>query len=208
MVVRNCRIEEVGIGIVTEFGGSRGFYIADNVILGRMQRDILRARVPDRDGRLIQRVNSYFGIKVYGQAHIVEHNYVAHFYDGIDLSTYGGPEPGFKAVAIDFENNDIHNVGDNCIEGDGGVHNIRVIGNRCFNCALSFPGRTGVKLWGMRGAGALAYHNTFSAVPNRHDKGGSNLHFRNNIFLGPRKSELPIAGMMTHTSYSSMDYNG
>ena len=38
-------------------------------------------------------------------------------------------------VSIDFYGNDIFNMGDNCIESDGGAHNIRVFRNRCFNVA-------------------------------------------------------------------------
>jgi len=137
LVVGNCLIEQVDIGIVTENAASKNFYIADNRFLGRMDRTVLRARVPDPDGKLVQRVDSYFGVKVYGQGHVIEHNYVAWFYDGIDVSSYGTPEQGrhLQPIAIDIEGNDIHLVGDNCIEADGGAHNIRVIGNRCFNCA-------------------------------------------------------------------------
>src|SRR5262245_61140062 len=35
LTVRNCRIENVGIGINAQWAGSKDFYIADNVILGR-----------------------------------------------------------------------------------------------------------------------------------------------------------------------------
>ena len=40
-----------------------------------------------------------------------------------------------KAVAIDIYNNDIHLTGDDFIEADGGVHNIRVMRNRGVNAA-------------------------------------------------------------------------
>jgi hypothetical protein len=36
-------------------------------------------------------------------------------------------------VSIDFYGNDISNVEDNCLEADGGAHNIRIFRNRCFN---------------------------------------------------------------------------
>ena len=36
---------------------------------------------------------------------------------------------------IDFYNNDVFNMGDNCFETDGGARNIRVFRNRCFNSA-------------------------------------------------------------------------
>ena len=40
-------------------------------------------------------------------------------------------------VSIDFYGNDIFNMGDNCIESDGGAHNIRVFRNRCFNVGVA-----------------------------------------------------------------------
>jgi hypothetical protein len=36
-------------------------------------------------------------------------------------------------VSINFYNNDISHVEDNCIETDGAAHNIRILRNRCFN---------------------------------------------------------------------------
>src|SRR4029078_2406246 len=94
-------------------------------------------------------------IKAYGQGHVVMHNYGANFHDAIDISTYGEPDgtPGIgdnavsgptelderTASSIDFYRNDIYNMGDNCIEGDGGAHNIRVFENRCFNTAGAPP---------------------------------------------------------------------
>ena len=35
LTVRNCRFENVGIGINAQYAGSTDFYIADNVFLGR-----------------------------------------------------------------------------------------------------------------------------------------------------------------------------
>ena len=38
LTVKNCRFENVGFGVWTEFAGSSDFYIADNLILGRDDR--------------------------------------------------------------------------------------------------------------------------------------------------------------------------
>ena len=38
LTVRNCRFEDVGFGIWTEYAGSREFYTADNLFLGRLDR--------------------------------------------------------------------------------------------------------------------------------------------------------------------------
>ena len=69
------------------------------------------------------------------------HNRIEHWHDGIDVATYGVPDGAPNnvrdrlPVAIDFYGNDIVNMGHNCIETDGGAHNIRVFRNRCFNSA-------------------------------------------------------------------------
>ncbi len=39
-------------------------------------------------------------------------------------------------MSNDFYENDIFNMGDNCIETDGGGRNMRVLRNRCVNTAL------------------------------------------------------------------------
>ena len=36
--MKNCRFENVGFGVWTEFAGSSDFYIADNLFLGRVDR--------------------------------------------------------------------------------------------------------------------------------------------------------------------------
>jgi hypothetical protein len=79
-------------------------------------------------------LKSYYAVKVYGSGHVIAHNAVAFFHDGISVATHGTPD-GLKAVAIDIYNNDIHLTGDDFIETDGGVHNIRVMRNRGFNAA-------------------------------------------------------------------------
>jgi hypothetical protein len=38
LTVRDCRIEDVGIAVTTEYAGSKDFYVADNVIIGRDDR--------------------------------------------------------------------------------------------------------------------------------------------------------------------------
>ena len=136
LTVRNCRIENVGIGINAQYAGSKDFYIADNVFLGRDDpHRVLGWASPDIYGA--HDLRSYYAVKVYGSGHVICHNAVAFFHDGIDVSTHGTPETEqeSKAVAIDIYNNDIHVTGDDFIESDGGVHNIRVMRNRGINAA-------------------------------------------------------------------------
>ena len=224
LTVRNCRIENVGVGVTTQFAGSRDFYIADNIFLGRDDRNrILGWANPGLYGA--HPINSYYAVKVYGSGHVIAHNAVAFFHDGISVCTHGVPEPeeDLRAVAIDIYNNDIHLTGDDFIEADGGVHNIRVLRNRGVNAAHTglsaqpvFGGpayfirnivyNTPVALKFPNPAGVVVYHNTFIAE-NRTAQRVSNAHFRNNLFLGT-DAPFGISVLGGPTAYSSYDYDG
>ena len=86
---------------------------------------------------------SEYAVKVYGSGHVVAYNAISNFHDGVDVATYGNPDGSPDAirermpVSIDFYGNDISNMEDNCIEADGGAHNIRIFRNRCFNMSSS-----------------------------------------------------------------------
>ena len=230
LVVRNCRLENVGIGIFTQYAGSKNWYIADNVIIGKDDR--YRIIGWGRGGGLYGStpVESYLGIKVYGQGHVICHNYVAFFHDGICVCTHGPPEEKQenKSVAIDIYNNDVFVMNDDFIETDGGTHNIRVMRNRGFNAAqhglsaqpvfggpsyfirnivYNVPKGSALKYGGANPAGVVVYHNTFIAE-NSNLRGNSNVHYRNNLFMGTNHSQRAVLQTLTYTSYTSLDYNG
>ena len=229
LTVKNCRIEDVGIGIHTEWAGSKNFYIADNVMIGRDDHYRLNgwSRMTTYGP---SPVNSYYGVKVYGQGHVICHNSVSFFHDGICISTYGLPEErqDLKCVSIDIYNNDVYLSVDDFIETDGGVHNIRVLRNRGFNAAhhglsaqpvfggpvyfignlvYNTPFGGALKTGGANPAGVLVYHNTFIAE-NSNASGISNSHYRNNLFFGTDHPEKPVLRQRNYTSYSTADYNG
>jgi hypothetical protein len=228
LTVRNCRIEDVGIAVTTQYAGSRDYYIADNVIIGRDDRYRLIGWYAPGVYEASQ-LKSYYAIKVYGAGHVVCHNYIAYFHDGIDVCTHGSPEPQqeLKAVSIDFYNNDIHLMTDDFIEADGGVHNIRIMRNRGVNaaqCGLSaqpvyggpayyirnvlYHIPTGVALkFKVKPAGLVLYHNTIVAE-SRNGEIYSNAHFRNNLFLGTDAPRREIFRFPNATSYSTYDYDG
>ena len=142
LTIKNCHIENVGRAIYTDWSGSKDYYIADNTITGRFRADMLVGftgrtwqNLPEFGGKMV----SEYAIKIYGQGHVVAYNLITHFHDGVDVATYGNPDgtpnpiPDRLPVSIDFYNNDISNMEDNCIESDGGAHNIRILRNRCFN---------------------------------------------------------------------------
>ena len=233
LTVRNCRFEDIGVGVWTESADSRDFFISDNLFLGREDRMRLIGwnQVGQRTTGVYpsHQLRSYFAVKVYGPGHVIAHNAVAYFHDGIDISTYGPPEPDLErqASSIDIYGNDIHLTNDDFIEADGGVHNIRVYQNRGVNAANNglssqpvFGGPVyffrnvlynipvgGAFKFNAKPAGILAYQNTLIAEQTATDP-YSNAHFRNNLFLG---RDMPNRGIMTWANatpnYSS-DYNG
>ncbi len=141
--LKHSRVYDVGRVIEAGWSGSKNFYIADNVFIGRHDPLKLQswftpevwAKFPGYPAL----IKSEYAVKVYGHGHVVEYNYVANWHDGIDVDTYGDPDGTPQEtrdrvpVAIDINNNDIYNADDNCIEADGGAHDIRVFQNRCFN---------------------------------------------------------------------------
>jgi hypothetical protein len=233
LTVRNCRFEQVGFGVWTEYAGSSDFYIADNLFIGRDDRFRLIGWTGPLWGSVgpygSHQVTSYYAIKVYGPGHVISHNAIAYFHDGIGISTYGTPpdDPDRQASSIDIEYNDLHLMNDDFIETDGGVHNIRVMNNRGVNAAMGgysaqpvfggpayFIGNilyhvpAGVAFkFSAKPAGLFVYHNTIVGEQVLREP-SSNVHFRNNLFLG---RDTPGRGIMTWASatdsYSS-DYNG
>jgi hypothetical protein len=233
LTVRNCRFEDIGVGVWTENAESRDFFISDNLFLGREDRMRLIGwnQAGSRAAGIYpsHQLRSFFAVKVYGPGHVIAHNAIAYFHDGICISTYGPPDPDpeRRASSIDIYNNDIHLSNDDFIESDGGAHNIRIFQNRGVNAAHNgysaqpmfggpvyfyrnllyhVPGGSPFKLSAVP-AGILAYQNTMISEQTSRSP-YSNAHFRNNLFLG---RDTPNAGVMTWAnatgSYSS-DYNG
>jgi len=233
LTVKNCRFENIGFGVWTEFAGSSDFYIADNLFLGRDDRFRLLGWTGPRWGNIgpypSHLLTSYYAIKVYGPGHVIAHNAIAYFHDAIGISTYGAPEadPERQASSIDIYNNDLHMSNDDCIEADGGVHNIRVFQNRGVNAFhggyssqplfggpvyffrnLLYHVQSGVAFkLDARPAGLLMYHNTIIGEQAVRSPTG-NVHWRNNLFLG---RDTPGRGIMywaNATAQYSSDYNG
>jgi hypothetical protein len=161
---------------------------------------------------------------------VVAYNYIANWHDGVDVATYGTPDgapndvPDRVPLAIDFYNNDIFNMGDNCFESDGGARNIRVFRNRCFNSAagalsvqpmfggpvyfyqnLIYNTPTGSLKYIEGSSGILTYNNTI--IGEGRAGPASNETFRNNLILAQGAME-PVFAITTYTNYTTSDYNG
>lgn len=236
LTIKRMRFENVGRAIYTDWSGSKNYYIADNVMIGRFNPNYLMGftgrtwtNLPEFNPKLV----SEYAVKVYGSGHVVAYNAIANFHDGVDVATYGNPDGSPEPirdrlpVSIDFYGNDISNVEDNCIEADGGAHNIRIFRNRCFNHghrALSVQPAFGGPVYFLRNvvyhapeggavkftassSGIIVWHNTLIAPVKPMLLAASNVHYRNNLILG--KSEtLETFAVETNTNYSSSDYNG
>ena len=233
LAVKNCRFEQVGFGVWTEYAGSSDFYVADNLFLGREDRMRLIGWTGPLWGPVgpygSHQLKSYYAVKVYGQGHVIAHNAVAYFHDGIAISTYGTPEsdPERRASAIDIYNNDLHVFNDDFIETDGGVHNIRVFNNRGVNAAMGgyssqpvFGGPayffrnilyhvpSGVAFkFSSKPAGLFVWHNTIIGEQVSGDP-SANMHYRNNLFLGRDTPDRGVMRWANSTGTYSTDYNG
>jgi hypothetical protein len=233
LTVKNCRFENVGYGVWTEYAGSSDFYIADNLFLGRDDRFRLIGWTGPRWSSAgafgSHQLTSYYAVKVYGPGHVIARNAIAYFHDAIGISTYGTPEkdPERRASSIDIYLNDIHLSNDDFVETDGGVHNIRVFQNRGVNAAqggyssqpvfggpvyfirnILYHVPAGVAFkFSAKPAGLFVWHNTIVGEQTARDP-SSNMHFANNLFLG---RDTPGRGVMTWanaTGAYSTDYNG
>ncbi len=231
--LKHSKIYDVGRVVQADWSGSKNFYIADNIMIGRHDPNKMMSwtgaiwsKFPDYPELLL----SEYAVKVYGQGHVVAYNYVAHWHDGIDVATYGTPDgapndiPDRVPLAIDFYNNDIFNMGDNCFETDGGARNIRVFRNRCFNSAsgalsvqpvfggpvyfyqnLVFNSPTGSLKYIEGSAGIYTYNNTI--IGEGRAGPASNETFRNNLILSQGAFD-PVFAITTYTNYTTSDYNG
>ena len=235
ITIRHCHVENVGRVFLSDWSGSKDFYIADNVMVGRFPADHLMGftgRTWQKYGDPPKLVSEY-AVKVYGSGHAVAYNTISNFHDGVDVATYGPPDGAPNPirdrlpVSIDFYNNDISNMEDNCIESDGGAYNIRVFRNRCFNHghrALSVQPVFGGPVYFIRNivyhapeggavkltatsSGIVFYHNTLIAPVKPMLGAISNVHFRNNLILGRSETSETFA-VETYTNYSNSDYNG
>jgi len=237
--LKHSRIYNVGRAVQDDWSGYKDFYIADNVFIGRHEPEKMMswgqglwAKFPEYPELVGGNTASEYAVKIYGQGHVVAYNYFAAWHDGLDMATYGVPDgtpnedPDRVPTSDDFYNNDFYNMGDNCIETDGGAHNIRVFRNRCFNTpGGSFSAQP---LWGgpvyfvqnvvyntpTFGAckyspvtGIYTWQNTFVGECRAGTMG--NAHFANNLMLGQgANGGMAVLGVTTYTNYSESDYNG
>ncbi len=210
LTVKRCRIENVGMGVHTDWSGSKDFYIADNVFIGRHVPDQLQGwyQSPRPSPYPYGKCLSEYAVKVAGQGHVICHNYVANFHDGIDHATYGVPDgyppyghPDVYPVkevlrqdrlfcSIDIYNNFITNVHDDFIEADGAVYNIRILRNLCMNSATN-----GLSSQTLYGGPAYFIRNIVYNAPKaiKHHAHPSGLIYYHNSFFCRVAADTPAS---------------
>ncbi|MES2572713.1 MAG: hypothetical protein V4710_22005, partial [Verrucomicrobiota bacterium] len=220
LVVRRCRIEEVNNGVISYASNAADWFIADNVITGRVEKWYPR------------RESSDTAISCAGSGHVISHNRIRRFWDGISTANCGVIPAEFATagqppqMAIDIDHNDISEMLDDGIETDDTLHNIRVLENRLMNVhtGLSVQPHLGGPLYLIRNAiynttytplklhnhptGVLIFHNTWMGA----DQGleswpptWRNATLRNNLIIGARGYAIETGSPDPHTT---LDYNG
>lgn len=227
LTIRNCWIENVVYGVLAEDGRSEDFYIADNVILGRNPGD----RFNPESGGAYGRTEAGYAVNLSGAGHVIENNYAANFWDGMNVFTNALPDPAFgqQARAIDFHNNVIFNSTDNHLETDGGYANIRVQRNWMINVmspdTSTQPNYVGPTyyirniFWNGRGGSALKPDGRAPVLIFLHNTMTSGMVFpkvgtvdmRNNLFLAPAEKSTDkhtrIASLPEASPHRTIDYN-
>jgi hypothetical protein len=197
LTVKRCRFENVGKGIHTDWSGSKNFYIADNVFIGRNDPNVVQRWGNPATSSFypVGPCLSEYAIKFAGSGHVICHNYVANFHDGIDHATYG-PVDGYPLyghpdvypleevlrrdrmfVSNDIYNNFITNMHDDFIEVDATMYNTRVLRNFCMNAAGN-----GLSSQTLYGGPVYFIRNILYHVPNitKHSQNPSGIFYYHN----------------------------
>jgi hypothetical protein len=186
--------DHAGDGIVA-YTRAQDAYIADNVVTGITPWVASSLGVNGR--------NLGEGIVVTGPGHVIEHNRVRGFRDGVSLMEEG---EAVDQHSIDIIGNDVSEAADDGIEADFCRHNCRIVRNRLTNTfvAMSAQPSLGGPTWFVRNLvynvahvpfklyrgsiGDVLLHNTvvkggdaFGMSPGRPV---SRLLTRNNVFIG------------------------
>ncbi len=219
LVVRRCRFDGMAYGVFALNPACRDFYIADNVFVGP------HPKWHPRTGQ----ENDSHALWLSGQGHVVCFNSINGYWDGVDV--YGRRPPAeheLQNAAMDFHNNDISASGDDGIEMDYAVHNLRVFRNRIWNC---FMGISAQPVYGgpayvfrnvvfnstraplkpsLQPSGLLIFNNTFLAhgSAGQMAPGWQNSQLHNNLFLGTDGGPGVIWTGTGTPETTRLDYNG
>jgi len=196
-VVRRVQIADVNLGIGAK-EDQLGFTICDNTLIGPLEWP----HVYTDDGGQFANVD---GIVIMGSGHVVCHNRLSGWGDGLKMGQDGGR-------ANDFYGNQVLASYDNALEFDGGEGNIRALRNHFINgfAPISFQPVRGGPAYAIRNivynvahepfkfhalgqneetSGILVWHNSVfhpeHAAKLSDSSTSHNFDVRNNLFIGP-----------------------
>lgn len=215
-----------GDGIVTLIRAENA-YIADNIVIGTT------AWVENAMGA--SGANRGEGILVSGPGHVVEHNRVSGFRDGISFLEDGSEDQ----FSIDVIENELSENLDDAIEADFCQHNCRIIRNRATNSFIAFSSQPslGGPTWFVgnvaynvahvafklyRGSiGDVLLHNTVvkagDALSMYTSSAIDRMYSRNNLFIGGPGGDINgfnngsgrvIQATALSTANADLDYDG
>ena len=220
LIVTGLDAENVRMGVYGDESTGEGWYIADNRFIGRAVGNM----------SMNQHV-SPFGINVCGHGHVVEHNHLEWFQDGIDLGWWDRDTSYDRSdftSSVDVYRNYVFGSGDNSLEADGSYFNGRFIENAFLtNNSPSTQSTPGAPYYFIRNifyndtrsdstfklpSSIIAVHNVFGTARGLRWR-DNNLRFWNNLFVftpsrkrGDEKSRI-ITYKPARPGAAS-DYNG
>lgn len=222
LVVRRCIIDNCDIGVAawaTQAYGRR-FLICDNIIRGRKTWDL--GVGPSAGTNVIGNE----GIVPTGEGHVLCHNRIEGFSDGISFGDEHNEHinedgsRGMTSCSLDVYGNEIVTCLDDGIETDDGWSNVRVFRNRITNTLMGFSCQPtfGGPVYFIRNAcynvnsflkfncepsGMVIFHNTAFANIGWAGGGWHNAIMRNTIIASARYACIQTAG-----DKADFDYNG
>ncbi len=201
-VVRRVKITDVCVGITNKGQGQTGFYVCDNDLTGRVPWPVMYIDAnsgttdPVLPSSMLPYARNNFanasGVQLAGSGHVVCHNKIAGFGDGIRLLAESPAVVDFRGY--DIYGNDILSGYDNAIELDYALRNVRAFRNRMLNswAPLSFQPVFGGPVYALRNVmhnvvheplkfhahgtygptnGVRVFHNTVVTAPLINDEG-------------------------------------
>jgi hypothetical protein len=176
-VVRRVKMTDVCVGITNKGQGQTGFYVCDNELTGRVPWPVMYVDAnsgttdPVLPPSMLKYVRNDFanasGVQLAGSGHVVCHNTIAGFGDGIRLLAESPAVADFRGY--DIYGNDILSGYDNAIELDYALRNVRAFRNRMLNswAPLSFQPIFGGPVYALRNV----MHNVVHEPLKFHDHG-------------------------------------
>ena len=221
-VIRRNTVSSVRTGI--SVGGRKG---SDNLVEGNHVYDNSITSWPWPANKGHDTEGSGISVRGY-RGNVVRRNRVHGYFNAITASMWGELDEEERNADLDFYENEMWDIGDDCLEPEGACINNRFWGNRMYDCLMGVslaPIRvgptyvlrnvvyryqsSGIKYSVSSFGPTYIYHNVcYTDRPNHNALSAwgpwDNHHYRNNVFRGTRYA---MEDTTKSTSSSTADYN-